>query len=194
MMLLTLFGMPLAGLAQDATIIKFPSPNGRFAMRITEPNGPDDVERKIELIEKESGKVMVELGIAYRAHLPDTVLVWSANSKWVAYGTRGDKDGEASVYFWNGTAFEEVPLPQQMPEPDIHFGKGAGDSVKNYGGATKPLRWLKTGELELSSDSMMMSRVNEKGYTGVVKFTVAFDAHRHTTVHKVGKSRTTVDK
>lgn len=193
-MLLALCLVPVACLAQEASLIKFPSPNGRFAMRITEPEGPDHAERKVELIEKESGKVMVDLGIAYRAHLPETVLVWSANSNWVAYGTRGDKDGEASVYFWNGTVFEEVPLPQEMPEPDIHFPKGAGDSVKNYGGATKPLRWMKTGELELSSDSMMMSRVNENVYTGVVKFTVAFDAQHHATVQKVGKSKTTVDK
>ena len=194
LMFLAVCWMPVACLAGDAPTIKFPSPDRRFAMRIAEPNGPDDVERKIELIEKESGNVMVDLGFAYRSHLPDTVLIWSANSKRAAYGTRDNKGGEASVYFWNGTAFEEAPLPENMPGADIHFGKGAGESVKNYGGAVKPLRWLKSGELEMSSDSMMMSRVNSWSYTGVVKFTVAFDIQHHATVHKVGKTRTTVDK
>src|SRR5579862_7923064 len=121
---------------------KFPSPDGRFALRIALPAEGESGEPKIDLIEKQSGKVMVDLGTVFRSHLSDTVLVWSADSKRVAYGTREDKEGEVSVYFWNGSAFQEVPLPDNLPSPDIKFGKGAGDDVKNYGGAPTPLRWL----------------------------------------------------
>jgi len=175
-----------AGLAEDNSSIKFPSPDGRFALRIT-------ADLKINLIEKASGKVMIDLGTAYPAHLSDTVLVWSADSKWAAYGTRDDREGDTSIYFWNGSAFEEVPLPGDLPGPTIKFRKGASDGVKNYGGAVKPVRWLKSGGLELSSDEMMLSREDGRTYTGVVLITLAFDAQHHASVQKVGKTKTQVD-
>ena len=65
--------------------IKDPSPDGRFALRITD-------EQKVELVEKASGRVMVDLGEAW--HNPGQVsqiLVWSPDSKRVAYGNRGYK-------------------------------------------------------------------------------------------------------
>ena len=61
--------------------IKYPSPDGRFALRIID-------EQKVELIGKASGSVMVDLGEAW--HNPGQVsqiLVWSRDSKRVAYGT-----------------------------------------------------------------------------------------------------------
>ena len=182
------------GLAEDHFSIKYPSPGGRFAMRITEPAEGENAEVKIELIEKTSGKVMADLGTAYARHLSKTVLVWSADSKWVAYATRGEREGETSVYFWNGLAFDQIPLPDDLPAPEITFRKGASGDVKNYGGAVKPLRWLKSGELELSSDSIMMSREDGATYTGVVVFTLGFDSQHRAFVRKVGKTKTTVDE
>ena len=168
--------------------IKFPSPNGRFALRITESNGEDSRGRKVEIIEKASGKVMTNLGEPWRSQ----TLVWSPDSKWAAYGNRGDKAGEVSVYFWNGSTFEEAPLPDDLPSPEIKFPKKIG-SVKNYGGAVEPLRWLKSGELELSSDSMMLDRESGVSYTGTLRFTLVFDAQHHASVKKVGKTKTEVD-
>ena len=55
--------------------IKYPSPDGRFALRITD-------ERKVELIEKATSQVMVDLGDAWRSQ----VLVWSPDSKWNRIG------------------------------------------------------------------------------------------------------------
>jgi hypothetical protein len=46
------------GLAEDRVSIKDPSPNGRFAMRISGPPEGGNTELKIELIEKTSGVVM----------------------------------------------------------------------------------------------------------------------------------------
>jgi hypothetical protein len=168
---------------------KFPSPDGRFALRI----GADP---EVALIEQASGKVMVDLGTLYSrylSHPEETVLVWSADSKWAAYATRGNRDGDTSVYFWNGSAFDTIPLPDDLPGPEIKFRKGAGGDVKNYGGAVKPLRWLKSGELELSSDVMMLSRKDTRTYTGVVVITLAFDAQHHASVRKVGKTKTEVE-
>jgi hypothetical protein len=56
------------------------------------------------------------------------------------------------------------------------------------------LRWLKSGELKLSSDSIMMSREDGATYTGVVVFTLGFDSQHRALVRKVGKTKTTVDE
>src|SRR4030088_574495 len=152
-LILLLAGWTNTGLAEEHSSIKFPSPDGRFALKISE-------DLKADLIQKASGKIMVDLGKVYWRYLDhpeETVLVWSADSKWAAYGTRDDREGDTTVYFWSGSAFEEIRLPDDLPEPKIKFRK-AGGAVKNYGGSVKPLRWLKSGELELSSKSMMLSR------------------------------------
>lgn len=178
------------GLAETGASDTFRSPDGRFGLRV----GPD---LKVDLIEQASGKVMVDLGSVYSrylSHPEETVLVWSADSKWAAYGTRGDRAGETSIYFWNGSAFDEISLPDDLPGPEIKFRKEAGGGVKNYGGAVKPLRWLKSGELELSSDLMMLSRGDGRTYTGVVVITLAFDSQHHASVRKVGKTKTQVSE
>jgi hypothetical protein len=172
------------GLAQDAeqdSPIKFPSPDGRFVLKVA--------DAKAELIEKTSGTTIVALGPAYRRQ----VLIWSTDSKWFAYCNRGDRSAELSVYFWNGTAFEEIELPEDLPSPDIKFPKKVG-AVKNYGGGVEPLRWSKAGELELKSDAMMLSRDDGATYTGKVRFTLSFDAQHHVTIKNVGNTKTEVSR
>jgi hypothetical protein len=182
-----------AGLAEEKSSIKCPSPNGRFALRINEPASESD-HPTAELIEKKSGTHIVDLGEVYYNHADDTILVWSADSRRVAYATRGNKQGEVHVYFWNGSDFDEIDLPEELPSPDIKFSKAAeAGGVKNYGGAVKPLRWLNSRELEMSSDSTMLSHVDERTYTGVVRFTLVFNKQHYASVHKIGKSKTTID-
>jgi hypothetical protein len=167
--------------------IKNPSPDGRFALRITD-------DQKVELVEKASGRLMVDLGEAW--HSPGQVsqiLVWSPDSKRVAYANRGDKWGEVKVYFWNGTSFEQVTLPEELPSVHIKFPKDCG-AVKDYGGAVTPLKWLKSGQLELSSDLMMLCRESGETCTGELRFFLAFDAQRHASVKKVGKTKTEVSE
>jgi hypothetical protein len=171
-------------------IIKSPSPDGHFALRISSTIENGTESRNAELIEKASSKVLIDMGAP--GHLDETILVWSADSKRVAYATRFEKEGETHVYFLNGSAFEEVDLPDDLPGPEIKVPKNAGD-VKNYGGADKPLRWSKSGDLEMSSDLMLLSRDNGKTYTGVVHYTIAFDAQHHASVKNVGKTITRVE-
>jgi hypothetical protein len=57
-----------------------------------------------------------------------------------------------------------------------------------------PLKWLKSGELELSSEDMMLSRDDGKSYTGVLQFTISFDAQHHASVKKVGKTKTEISE
>ena len=170
--------------------IKYPSPNGRFALRIS-----DDL--KIDLIET-SGKILVDLGKLYiepETSLRDeTILVWSADSKWAAYATRGPgyRSGNTTIYYWNDVAFEEVRLPGNLPEPKIEPRKGSG-GVKLKGYALAPLRWLKPGELELSNESMGIGREDGAKYTAKIVMTVELTAP-HASVKKVEKTKTEVDE
>ncbi len=168
---LLLLGWTSITLAEQNSSIKFPSPDGRFALRIG-----DDL--KIDLIET-SGKILVDLGKLYvdpdSSYQEQPLLVWSADSKWAAYGTRNQVSGQTTVYFWNGVAFEEVRLPGNLPEPKIEPRKGS-DGVKLKGYALAPLRWLKPGELELSNESMGIGREDGARYRGVVVITVELTA------------------
>jgi hypothetical protein len=183
---LLLVGWTTSGLGEQKPAIKFPSPDGRFALRIGE-------DLKVDLI-KTSGQIMVDLGKLYvdpdSSYQEQPLLVWSADSKWAAYGTRNQVSGQTAVYFWNGVAFEEVRLPAKLPEPKIEPRKGSG-AVKLKGYALAPLRWLKPGELELSNESMGIGREDGTDYTAKILITVELTAP-HASVKEVGKTKTEV--
>ncbi len=175
-------------------IIKDPSPDGRFALRISDSK-EDNAPPIVEIIEKKSGNVAGKLVTEYYG-ADHNSLLWSADAKRVAFATHGQKEGEVSVLFWNSTAskFEDVEIPEELPSPDIKFPKNDSGSVKNYGGTPKPVRWLKSGDLLMSKNSIMMSRDSGATYTGTVTFTLVFDKRHHATIHDVSKTKTTVDK
>jgi hypothetical protein len=175
-------------------IVKDLSPDGRFALRIIESK-QDGTPPTVEIIERKSGKVAGALATEYFEATHNSLL-WSADSKRVAFATHGQKEGEVSVLFWNAATskFEDVELPEELPIPDIKFPKNDNGSVKNYGGTPKPVRWLKSGDLLMSKDSIMMSRDSGATYTGTITFTFVFDKARHATIHSVSKTKTTVDK
>jgi len=182
--------------------IKYPSPDGRFALRITQSED-DEYHPTVDLIEKDTGKVLVTLHSGSDTDLftaSDSILVWSAESKRVAYGFRANPPGarveerSALICFWNGSGFEKVFLPENLPVPDIKFPKGKGGNVKPYGGGVRPLKWLKSGDLEMSSEDMMFSRDDNKSYTGELRFILAFDAQHRASVKKVGKTKTEVEE
>src|ERR1700730_8121325 len=184
------FDSAVAAIAAEENI-KFASPDKRFALRISPAHDTEGGNLKIDLIETASGKVIVDLEGASSAHASDTVLLWSADSKWCAYATRNNRECETTIYFWNGSAFVAVALPE-LPGPEIKYRKGDDGSVKNYGGGGEPARWLKSGQLELSSDETMMSRDSGRTYTGVVLITVSFDTQHHASIKRVSKTKTTV--
>jgi hypothetical protein len=53
---------------------------------------------------------------------------------------------------------------------------------------------LKSGELELSSEDMMLSRDDGNSYTGVLRFTISFDAQHKASVKTVGQTKTEVEE
>ena len=178
------------GIAGDTSAIKFPSPDGRFALRVA--------DLKVDLIETTTGKVIVDLGTLWinrddESDREHPVLVWSGDSKWVAYGTRTFASGSTTVYFWDGSAFKEFALPAKLPEPKIKPRKGdSGVKLKGY--AVEPLKWINPGELELSNKLMGESRDIGFHYTGSIVITVTFDARHRASVKKITGTKTEVSE
>src|SRR5581483_2639222 len=192
-------GFPYVGVAAEQ--IKYLSPDGRFGLRVTQPAN-DEYHPTVELIEKDTGKVMVTLHTGADTDLFDAsecVLVWSADSKSVAYGFRASPPGVREVEhgtlvcFWNGSDFDKVFLPENLPTPKLKFPKGKGIDVKPYGGGVTPVKWLTPRELAMSSENMVLSEDDDKSYTGVLSFTISFDAQNHASVGKIGKTKTKVE-
>jgi hypothetical protein len=178
----------------DEEPISFRSPNGRYDLQVTKvPNNNNQEDSKLDVVETASNKMVGDLGMVFSSQLSRSVLVWSADSKRIAFGSGGDRHRETTVYFWNGSAFVSVPLPDDLPSPHIKFRKGANGAVKNYGGGVRPIRWLKSGDLELSSEEVMLSRVDDMTYTGTIVITIGFDARHHAVVKKVSKTKTRVE-
>jgi hypothetical protein len=183
--------------------IKYASPDGRFALRITRATD-DEYHPMVELIEKHSGRVLVTLHTGQEDtdlfDASEAILVWSNDSKRVAYGFRANPPGArvaergALVCFWNGSGFDKVFLPEELPVPDVKFPQGQGGNVKSYGAGVRPLRWFKSGDLELASEDMLFSRDDNKTYTGVLRCTISFDAQHRPSVNSVGKTKTQVSK
>ena len=80
--------------------IKYPSPDERFALRITQSKD-DEYHPTVELIEKQSGTVLVTLHSGQEDpdlfDASEAVLVWSVDSKRVAYGFRANPPGARIV-------------------------------------------------------------------------------------------------
>src|SRR5262249_15657234 len=121
------------------------------------------------------------------------VLVWSGDSKWVAYGTRTIASGKTTVYFFDGSTFKELALPPNLPEPKIKPRKGDSD-VKLKGYAEEPLRWMNPGELQISS--MLRGLGRDVGFQsrGTIVITIAFDARHHAFLKKVSDTKTEVSE
>ena len=89
---------PLEWLAAEEEI-KYPSPDGRFALRITQSRRYE-YHPTVELIEKHSGTVLITLHNdqedADLFDASEAVLVWSPDSKRVAYGFRAESSGQDS--------------------------------------------------------------------------------------------------
>src|SRR4029077_2557109 len=153
---------------------------------------------KVDLIETASAKVLVDLGTLWinrddEREREEPVLVWSTDSKWVAYGTRTFVAGSTTVYFFDGSAFKELALPANLPEPKIKPRKGDSD-VKLKGYAEEPLQWINPGQLQMSSKLMGLGRDVGFKYTGSIVITIAFDPRHPASVKKVTSTKTEVSE
>jgi hypothetical protein len=185
----SLFSFAIAAFSEQP-LVKFSSPDGRFALRISATE--DESEMQADLIERESGKSLVDLGTAQRNLLSQTVLLWSADSKWAAYATRNNRFGETTVYFWSGTSFEKIELPVSTDFPWFapwDFSHPC-DREKMYEDVVQPQKWVNPGLLQLSWKAE--ETCDELTGTAEVLFTMSFDSHHRASIQKVIRKRSAV--
>src|SRR5205085_10140126 len=99
---------------------KFPSPDGKFALLIDKKGKPAIIGRK-------SRQRVLELQ-AFRED--EDKMIWSSASKRMAYCHRGNKTTETRAFFWDGSTFNEIALPE-LPEIELKF-KTSNDSHVHF--------------------------------------------------------------
>jgi len=178
-----------------------PSPDGRFAVSMGAYKEQhwdnkanlwvaDSDEQPAAIIELPSRKVLLELSGPLK---DEDKVVWSSDSKWLAFNHRGNKQSDLSVYFWNGESFEKSTLPE-LPEPKLTFRpnkKPLAEQVVHFDEDTiTPLRWLKSGALLVSRKyGMTDNTVVSVSYSRVYLITIGFDAKRVAFVQNITKQK-----
>jgi len=133
----TLTGGALAG-----ELIKYRSPDGKFAMLLTEG---DDQGVSINLIEVGSQKVVLKLADTGHPYSEDSKLLWSPDSTRFAFFEDNRRGGSTTVYQRGGQAFDEVSLPEIS---DCKNKKNVG---KEFGVGVEPKAWINATTLMLLS-------------------------------------------
>jgi len=147
------------------------------------------------IIDQASHKVLLQVESPFRQE--EDKVVWSADSKWLAFNHRGNKQTDLSVYFWNGASLEKVKLPE-LPEPELKFRpskKSLAEQILHFDEDTvTPLRWLKSGALVVSrkfgvTDNTAVS----VSYSRVYIITIGFDAKHVAFVQNITKEKADTD-
>jgi len=191
-------------LAEEAT--NFPSPDSRFVLSVGSYEAGhvdsatgnwiiDSKEKPAAIIDQVSHKVLLQLESPLRPQ--EDMVLWSADSKWIAFNHRGNKQTDLSVYFWNGESFEKVTLPE-LPEPKLKFRpnkKPLAEQIVHFDEDTvTPVRWLKSGALVVSREyGMTDNTVESVSYSRVYIITIGFDAKRIAFLQNIAKQKQKVD-
>ena len=174
---------------EEATPRAFTSPDGRFALVVYVQNASEDA--KLIVVERPSGKMVSDLGSHYGSVISQTYACWSQDSTRLAYRAGHHREWSTSVFFWDGSTFRNVPLPEELPLPEIKFRQGdEPGGVTNYAGGVAPVRWLPSGDLELVREETQMARESSRTYTASVSITIGFGPQHHASVRSFSRSDT----
>lgn len=135
--------------------IESPSPDGRFAFLASYTRE----KRTLDLIEKESGKVLLRVGESEEgSNRLESEALWAPDSKrvalWVSIYRR---EADLSVYFREGDTFREIKLPAL---PAAKLPKKVENDKKHFWHVAEsdwatPVKWLKDGSLVVESESVI---------------------------------------
>ena len=156
--------------------IKSRSPNGKFAMRLSEDGS--------ELIWVKSGKPLMELDEVVAGSAKGSKLVWSPDSKYFAHFSENRRGGSTTIYRQKGDdEFEEVALPEF---PDCEK-KNVG---KEFESSLEPKRWLNAATLILLEREAWTNEDNPD-QTGECErtITIAFDPNGNASVKQMKKAK-----
>jgi hypothetical protein len=170
----------LVASADEKEVVKDKSPDGKFALRITK----EDQGWGAAIINLKDKEDVVGLEIYQKSYTEKGHLVWSKDSQRVAYFEPDRRGGSTTVYFRKGSEFEEVSLPYgDFPAcEDNPAEKNSGDKyVKDVEATSRPVKWLRSGELVLS---VHCERLMESGATrgSGQTITIAFDSDHKASV------------
>ncbi|MBO0695512.1 MAG: hypothetical protein J2P56_05350 [Verrucomicrobia bacterium] len=166
-----------------------PSPDGRFAMLLTEDQ-KEEGRVKIQLVEVSSRKVVLELAESGHPHSDDCKLLWSPDSQRVAFYEAHHRGGDTTIYFRNDSGFTESPLPEldncaTAAEKKELKGRGVHKFIEAN---TAPKEWLKSGALIVQNDQgWETTDGNLRGCTQVV--TIAFDTKHKASIQRVADKK-----
>jgi tetratricopeptide (TPR) repeat protein len=154
-------------------IIKDRSPDGRFALQLS----ADQDQFELGLVNLGTHKELVSLASLGSPYAKHSHLIWSPDSKRVAYTEDSRRGGYTTVYQQKGDGFEEVKLPEL---PDCE----AKHVQKVYEASVSAERWLNASTL------MLLSRggwTTEDGGDGECEksVTITFNANGKPSIQKV---------
>ena len=174
-------------------IIKDKSPDGKFALRMTHGKEGWDTEiietaTKKKVINLESVAVsgdkdrIVSMSESSTRSIDtygdEATLNWSRDSQRVAYYNLDRRNRTMSVYFRNGSSFEEVSLPEFPKCDEI---KNQDVEIVHFG--VKPIYWMDSGALSVTVEHWWRTPKGDLK-TCEPTFTIAFDAQRHASLAK----------
>ena len=180
---------------QAEEIIKDKSPDGKFALRMTHGKEGWDTEiietaTKKKVIDLESVAAtgdkdrivwMSDSSRSVDTYGDEATLVWSRDSQRVAYYDLDRRNRTMSVYFRNGSSFEEVALPE-FPKCDEIKNQDLKDvEIVHFG--VKPIYWMDSGALSVSVEHWWRTPEG-KLRTCEPTVTITFDAQRHALLAK----------
>jgi hypothetical protein len=154
---------------------RYPSPDGRFELLITYAEG-EQVSDRIELIEKATERVVADLSDS-EINSYDVRLLWSADSTRVAALLGARRGGHTRIFIRTDDKFQEVALPKLPEIPDTP----SEATKKKYDWEfarfvtvldVSPVRWLKSGGLELSMSTELSGTSGLLGWYGTVAISI----------------------
>jgi len=160
----SLASLCLAVALNASEVITCKSPDGKFALRHVhaeqQPYAGDTA-----IIEVATGKTVQPLDSNWE--IGELKLLWSRDSQRVSYfadNTHFTDAGGCStrVFFRNGSAFNEIKLPE-LPSPQPP-SKAATESDKKTNRRVEPMDWLKTGDLVLENQMREKDVDKKNGY------------------------------
>lgn len=159
--------------ADDAR--KFPSPDGRFALRLDAPSKPDEEAlTSVKLVDAKSGAVLLELDSLGHPWIEEIKMVWSPDSHRAAFMSASRRGGWTTLYARLGDTFVEVPMPEL-----IHATIQHRTGFKTVLAERVPIRWMKPNVLLLENHVE-----DDAGNSGKSRMLLTFDAENHVTVTK----------
>jgi hypothetical protein len=169
-------------------VVTCKSPDGKFALRhVYEEQQPFAGDTMI--IEVATGKTLQPLDSNWS--IGELKLLWSRDSQRVAYfadnthSTENAGGCSTRVFFRNGSAFNEIKLPE-LPSPQLP-PKAATESDNKTNRRVEPMEWLKTGDLVLESEVL-----NDAWGRAAEKVTIGFDQENRAAIRNVEQEKMSI--